>query len=400
MTAPKIPENEAERLKELASYSILDTLPEADYDYLTAIASEICGTSVSLISLIDKDRQWFKSHHGLHASEFSRESAFCAHAINDPDRVFIVQDARIDKRFSDNPLVTGHPHVIFYAGVPLKSHQGLPLGTLCVIDKTPKQLSQSQIDSLKALSQQVMNLLELRRNKAQLEKTLRHLKQKNHELEQFALVAAHDIRSPLSNISSLAEILLSDYHPQLDKHGKQMLEMISSCSSKLKGLVEGLLEYSRSDRVLEEEKSMLKIDALINDLKDLFVIDHTCCLTLRSDLKQILVTKTAFHQIMINLIANAIKYNDKKLTYIEIGIADGLDKYEFYVQDNGPGIAPEFHQQVFELFKVISASDKFGDSGNGVGLATVKKMVEAQGGSIYIDSDLGKGVRFTFTLEK
>ena len=181
MLKPTIPDNEKERQKELASYSILDTLPEEDYDNLTAIAAEICGTNISLVSLLDDTRQWFKSHHGVDAEETPKEIAFCAHAINSPDEVFIVQDARKDDRFSDNPLVTEEPHVIFYAGVPLIGEKGLPLGTLCVIDNTPKLLSQSQINSLKALTNQVMNLMELRRTKAELEKILEETKEKQQE---------------------------------------------------------------------------------------------------------------------------------------------------------------------------------------------------------------------------
>ncbi|MER3329975.1 MAG: GAF domain-containing protein, partial [Candidatus Kapaibacterium sp.] len=156
---------ENERLKELESFSILDTLPEEDYDNLTAIAAQICGTPISLVSLLDDKRQWFKSHHGLGVSETPKEFAFCAHAINDNDKVFMIKDAREDERFYDNPLVTDEPFVIFYAGIPLVTDDGLPLGTLCVIDHEPKVLSQSQIDALKALSEQVMNLLRLRKSK-------------------------------------------------------------------------------------------------------------------------------------------------------------------------------------------------------------------------------------------
>jgi len=154
--------HENERLKLLESYSILDTLPEIDYDNLTAIASEICNTPISLVSLIDSKRQWFKSHHGLNISETPKDYAFCAHAIIDPNDVFIVQDTRKDERFFDNPLVTGDPNVIFYAGVPLVGANNLPIGTLCVIDHKPKLLSQTQILALKALANQVMNLLELK----------------------------------------------------------------------------------------------------------------------------------------------------------------------------------------------------------------------------------------------
>ena len=175
MIEPKLHEKENERIKNLKSYSILDTLPEDDYDNLTAIAAQICDTPISLVSLIDSDRQWFKSHHGTDTAETPREYAFCGHAINQPDEILLVQDSRKDKRFHDNPLVINDPHVIFYAGIPLISDQNLPLGTLCVIDHKPRNLNQNQLDSLKALSKQLMNLFELRKNKLLLEETINAL---------------------------------------------------------------------------------------------------------------------------------------------------------------------------------------------------------------------------------
>ena len=163
MISPINPENEPQRLENLLSYEILDTLTEQEFDDITKTAADICGTKISLISLIDDKRQWFKSHFGLEAQETSKDFAFCAHAISTPDVPFIIEDARKDERFYDNPLVTGEPHVIFYAGIPLVSPQGFPLGTLCVIDEQPKKLTWSQISSLQTLARQVMALMEIKR---------------------------------------------------------------------------------------------------------------------------------------------------------------------------------------------------------------------------------------------
>lgn len=171
MKKPKLPNNENERLKELDSYNIIGEMEDFDYDFLTQMASQICDTKISLISLITDEKQWFLSHHGLKVRETDKLYAFCAHAINTPEEIFIIEDARKDERFHDNPIVTGDPRVIFYAGVPLVNENGFPLGTLCVIENNPKVLSEHQIHSLKMLSKQVMNLLELRRKSNELKQT-------------------------------------------------------------------------------------------------------------------------------------------------------------------------------------------------------------------------------------
>jgi signal transduction histidine kinase len=400
MIAPKDHSNEKERLAALDSYSILDTLPEEDYDNLTAIAAEICGTPISLVSLLDNERQWFKSHHGLGATETPKEFAFCAHAINDDDDIFIVQDSRTDERFHDNPLVIGEPRVIFYAGVPLTTEEGLPLGTLCVIDHKPKLLSQGQMNSLKALSTQVMNLLQLRKSNMMLKKSVEDLKEKNEELERFAYIAAHDLKSPLNTINTTAELFTECYASKFDEDGKTMLGFIQKASHKLTGLIDGLLNYSKSESVLKEGGSKIDLQILRNDISGLFSYDNSLVLKLNSKLKSIATNKSAIHQILINLVSNAIKYNDKDEVEIQIEICENEDYYEFSVQDNGPGIAMENKDKIFQIFKVLAPSDKFGQPGNGIGLATVKKIIEKMGGTINLESVKGQGCQFNFNIKK
>ncbi|HJN06831.1 MAG TPA: ATP-binding protein [Bacteroidales bacterium] len=399
MIVPSEYKDEKARQKELDSYSILDTLPEIDYDNLTAIAAEICGTSISLISLIDNQRQWFKSHHGYDSTETPREHAFCAHAINDPKNIFVIQDARLDERFHDNPLVIEDPKIIFYAGVPLVGEKGLPLGTLCVIDHKSKKLSQNQLRSLTALSNQVMNLLDLRKSKKLLEESFSNLEEKNQDLERFAYVAAHDLKSPLIGISGMAQIFSEEYGSKIDEEGKSMLELIKGASNKLRKLIDGLLEYSRCESGLNEKKSKIDLDTLKNEITKLFSYEPGLSIVLRSTITEIYANRTAIDQILINLVANAIKYNDKKITRIEIGVVENDNCYEFYVKDNGPGIEQEDQKKIFGIFEVLTAQDKFGQSGNGIGLATVKKIVERIGGSIKVESELGKGTKFIFTIE-
>lgn len=170
MKAAPLSANEQDRLQSLNEHELLDTLPEDIYDDITRIAAEITGTPTALITLVEEERQWFKSKQGTELSETPIEYSFCAHAIVATEEVFIVPDARYDERFHDNPFVIGKEKIVFYAGVPVRDGRGNAMGTLCVCDHRPRELSDQQLEALKALAKLVNAHLELRKTKMDLDK--------------------------------------------------------------------------------------------------------------------------------------------------------------------------------------------------------------------------------------
>lgn len=401
MIEPTIPKNEKERLSALKEYSILDSLPEKEYNDITYLASYICNTPISLVSLIDADRQWFKANHGLEAQEAPRNIAFCAHAINNKNEPLIVPDSRNDIRFKDNPLVTSNPNVIFYAGIPIINPDGYPLGTLCVIDTKPRELSEKQLKALNMLSNQLLKLLELRKSTVSLSSSIKLLNVNNKKLNEFVQVAAHDIKSPMASISMASELVLEEYSSALDAEGKRLMTYIKQSTSHLCELVEGILKNSKNSNIINANKEDLNIKETIETIISLLdskgeVIFNV---SVSKDLN-VFCNKTALHQILVNLISNSIKYNDKDKAEINIKLIEEKECLTFNISDNGPGIKEADKEKIFDLFTTTSNKDKHGFHGTGIGLATVKSLVESLGGTITVQSIFGKGANFKFTLKK
>jgi diguanylate cyclase (GGDEF)-like protein len=200
--------DEEARLKNLASYDILDTLPEQAYDDIVRLAAIICGTPMGFITMVDRDRQWFKATLGLDVAETPRDISFCAHTLHSPDQLLMIDDVRSDSRFADNPLVTGAPHIRFYAGAPLVTPENHVLGTLCVADRVARALNSTQQEALLALSRQVVAQLELRRQLKELQHSERRLEE---ALARLEVLSSTDSLTGLCNRRTLDEKLKAEF---------------------------------------------------------------------------------------------------------------------------------------------------------------------------------------------
>lgn len=398
MQVANVPQNEKERLKILKKYSILDTLPEEDYDAITKIASSICETPIALVSIIDEDRQWFKAKVGLEAKETPRDYAFCAHAILNPEEIFEVADATKDERFFDNPLTTENPNVIFYAGAPLTLSDGNSLGTLCVIDNKPRELTNDQRKSLRLLANQVVNLLELRKKNDELTKANKAVTKLNESLNSFAYRLTHDLKSPLNNIDFLIDVIKQD-HKYLYENTKvtEYVDMISDRISYMENLIDDLLNHTKT-RTSSLEYSSFNLKELIDGIVKNIDIEQKISINTAVLNYDIVSSKIGFLQIFQNLISNSKKYSDKEKVVIEIDFFETAVMYNFVFRDNGPGIPEKYWHKVFEMFETLSTTN----NSTGIGLATVKSIIERLGGNIYLSDkgDKTSGVCFNFMIKK
>jgi len=397
MIKAAIPDNEEQRLEALKSYEILDSSPELDFDAITLIASQICQVPIAIISLVDENRQWFKSHRGLDATETSRDFAFCAHAILDQENYFEVQDTSLDLRFYDNPLVTDGPKIKFYTGVPIVNKDGFALGTLCVIDKVARQLTIEQKKALKALSLQVIGQLELRKNLRELEEVNAQLKRKNEEISRFAYIVSHDIKAPVRGMKSVAEIILEDHSDTLNTDVKKGLNLIKNRADQLTNLVNGILNHS----VLEKDEikiETINLPEFVENIFDMINAPQDVSLKYNILVNEINTDAIYLHQIIQNLINNAVKYNDKEKVEVLLTIYSAEEKVILLIRDNGIGISEKHQEKIFEIFQIVATKDRNGMKGSGIGLATVKRLVEKLNGEISVTSMVGEGSEFKIIL--
>jgi len=290
--------------------------------------------------------------------------------------------------------------VIFFAGVVLKSDEDLPLGTLCVIDNVPRKLSDKQIRSLKMISKQIMTLLNYKKSLRKQEELSVQLLQKNVELESFASIAAHDLKSPLANIIGSANLFSEIYAKQIDEEGRVIIDIIEKSGQRLKSLIDGLLQFSKIDDLSLLTKTKVNLVKLVKDLTKLIGNKDNLKISLNTPLTSIETYPIILDQILINLFTNSLKYSNKKIAEIELNVSENSSHYLFVVKDNGPGIAKKDQSVIFNLFQTGASEDQYGMKGNGIGLATIKKIIEKIGGEIHVVSEEGQGAEFHFSILK
>jgi len=393
---PKVTVEEGARLKALYEYNILDTENEEVYDQLTALVANICETSIALISIIDENREWFKSCYGLPDIEKPRGWAFCDE-INLQEGVFEIKDSLNDERVTNAPLLQNGLQVIFYAGVPIINSEGHHIGTLCVIDHQPSCLQDTQKMQLKVLAKQVLYLLELRKSHDIKEKLLRQsiidakeLELKNKQLEQFVYTVSHDLKAPLITLSAFAKTLSKELAPHTNDKQKYRFTRIEENVSQMGYLLSDLLELSR---VMSQniKKEYLDIELLIRkQWQTLVEVDERINCDIALPLHNILANKTLFSRSILNVCHYAIQ--NKVLNgglNIKIYTEDCGSHISLFIIDNSLGMTKEDQERAFCIFEQVEKQ-----KGTGMGLCIVKAAMEKHGGEIKLTSTLGVGNRF------
>lgn len=385
MQAPE-PDDECARLAALRELDILDTAAEPSFDGLTELAAGIVEVPIALVSLVDQTRQWFKSRVGLDATETSRSSSFCAHAILTPTEPLVVGDTLQDERFRANPLVAGEPGIRAYLGIPVRSPEGHALGTLCAIDTVPRHFEERHIVSMRLLAAQVEQLLVLRRDQLTSRELALRLADVNESLETFNHQAAHDLRAPARAIRSLVGFIRED-HPDASREIDHDLSRIEDRAQALTQLIDALLEYSR---LPTEPGSAEVVDLVTETTTILESLDVPSGFEIETDLRatRVETIKMGLLTCVRNLIDNAITHHPGPTGRISVSSwADGA-AIVVEVADDGAGIEPAQHERIFEPFVSLERTS------SGLGLAHVRRLVRRHGAALHLDSAPGHGATF------
>lgn len=403
MAAP-LPPNEPERLEELYSLEVLDTGINQQLELITQVASRSFGTPIALVSLVDAERQWFKAKTGLAASETPREQAFCAHAILDRETM-VVKNAAEDERFADNPLVTGDPRIRFYAGAPLITQNGFPIGTLCVIDTEPRIASEEDLKTLRQLAALAVGILQNESKQTKLEAEVHTAVTRDSNPDLLISSLRHELRTPIRHIVSFSELLqteLADDDTGLRQKG--FIDIIRQSGEHLSQLIDNLVRYEQSpfsDSLLLEP---VDIGTKTADVVQSFtgtVAEKTQTLSFDEPAGRITAhaDATSLRQILINLIMNASQYTPENgAITVSVSVNSDQSGCLLEIRDNGPGMPLNVLTGLGKPFvRGVSPSETHTE-GVGLGLHITKRLCDAMNGSLTFTPNLGGGTCATVRL--
>jgi signal transduction histidine kinase len=391
-------EKEYDRLKALQRYQILDTPTEGSFDRITLLASQLLNVPVAITSLVDTDRVWFKSRHGVELEEVRREPGLCASAIlhNKP---YILNDASTDPQSLAHPLVARENGFRFYAGVPLNTHDNHNLGTLCVIDYKPRIITDEEINILNVLAQITMDEMELRLASRNIDKLTR-------QKSALLAVLSHEIRTPMNGILGMASLLQST---DLTEEQKEYLDTIDSCGATLLTLLNHILDFSKFEAgEMAVNPELFEIHSCVKQVLDLFsaqAIKKGIVIKseLASEISHVLVgDKHKIRQVLMNLIGNAVKFTKKGEIQILVDLISADSQHQrlsFRVVDTGIGIPHDYRDQLFQPYSQVHskiADEHYG--GTGLGLSICKQLVELMHGRIWLENSTNHGSTFTFEI--
>jgi signal transduction histidine kinase len=393
MMVARLPVNEQERLKTLNEFYLLDLLPDGDFDNFSRLISAICGGDV-ICGLIDIDRHWSKFNKNIPAALIN-EIPFGPGAKND-DIVLVSGDTTgegFGKSLASHKLGG-------FARIPLIAADNKALGAICVLSENPIEFCNQTVAALQAVAQQIVRHLALLNKIGDLKQSQIEQKSAYADLEKFSFVASHDLRSPLNNIISLTQILKEEFGEQLNEEGRDYINFLNSAANQLADLVSGILEYSRSSQILVEQKELVNLGELIEEVRNLLHVPEHINIVFDYKDREVHLSRIALKQILLNLCDNAIKHSDKPSGQIEIRFDENQRFYVFTVSDNGPGIPKQDQRRIFDLFERVHHNHSRAIEGIGVGLSIVKRLVEKSGGEIRVESEPGAGTSFQFTILK
>ncbi|MDP8932326.1 MAG: GAF domain-containing sensor histidine kinase [Actinomycetota bacterium] len=387
VAAEVIPPDEQARLDAIRRYDILDTPPDGAFDRITALAARLCHVPIATITIVDEDRIWFKSAHGIQVEQIDRDPGLCASAIIG-DLPYVVTDAIDDPRTLNNPLVRGELGLRFYVAIPLVTSDGFKLGTLNVIDVEPREARQDEIDALTDLAAVVMDELELRlvaRRTIELEAA----REAAAFRESVLAGISHQMRTSISILHGIVSL-----EPDDELDDTAMRTMMRQHIRQLDWLVNQYLDFTclEAGRLPTVNPERVHPATLAGDAISVFTADADITLDLHDDLPNVLADPSRTRQILIELLNNAIRFgpHDGPVA-VRVRLVD--NHVAITVADQGPGIPRGDHDRIFD--KLSRGRDS---TGSGIGLYVARTLAHAQRSRIEVDSSPGEGSRFTLAL--